>query len=276
LHERHVGALSGTPTGLREGVWPATVQRGVAGAGAQSRAEQLLREDGGEWRLLRINEVLGGCKGPVVPRRICAARRTGEGGKMPSEFSDLIARVRSGDACAAEELFRKYEPVIRMEVRRQMRDPRLRRAFDSMDVCQSVLGSFFVRAALGQYDLEDPAAVIGLLVGMARHKVAEQVRKERRQCRDHRRALPLSAQQEETPDPGPSPSEVVAGEELLRAVQGELTEEERQLAERRAHGQSWAEVVAELGGTVAARRKQMERAIARVVDRFGLEGEGPG
>jgi RNA polymerase sigma-70 factor (ECF subfamily) len=195
---------------------------------------------------------------------------------MPSDFSDLIARVRSGDAHAAEELFRKYEPVIRMEVRRQLRDPRLRRAFDSMDVCQSVLGSFFVRAALGQYDLGDPAEVVGLLVGMARHKVAEQVRRERRQCRDHRRALPLDAQQEETPDPGPSPSEVVADEELLRAVQGELTEEERQLAERRARGQSWAAIVAELGGTAAARRKQMERAVARVVERFGLESGGPG
>jgi RNA polymerase sigma-70 factor (ECF subfamily) len=189
---------------------------------------------------------------------------------MPSEFSDLIARMRGGDARAAEELFHKYEPVIRMEVRRQMRDPRLRRAFDSMDVCQSVLGSFFVRASLGQYDLEDPAEVIGLLVGMARHKVAEQVRKERRQCRDNRRVEPLSARQAEAPDPGASPSEVVAGEELLRAVQGELTEEERQLAERRARGQSWADIVAELGGTVEARRKQMERAIARVTDRFGL------
>jgi RNA polymerase sigma factor (sigma-70 family) len=195
---------------------------------------------------------------------------------MPSEFSDLIARMRAGDVHAAEELFHKYEAVIRMEVRRQMRDPRLRRAFDSMDVCQSVLGSFFVRASLGQYDLEDPAEVIGLLVGMARNKAAEQARKERRQCRDNRRVEPLSSQHAEVPAPGPSPSAIVAGEELLQAAQGELTEEERQLAERRARGQSWAEIAAELGGTVEARRKQMERAIARVVERFGLEGEGPG
>jgi RNA polymerase sigma-70 factor (ECF subfamily) len=163
-----------------------------------------------------------------------------------------------------------------MEVRRQMRDPRLRRAFDSMDVCQSVMGSFFVRASLGQYDLDDPAEVVKLLVGMARNKAAEQVRKERRQCRDNRRVEPLGEQRAEAPAPGPSPSEIVADEELLRAAQRELTEEERQLAERRARGQSWAEIVAELGGTVEARRKQMERAIARVVERFGLEGEGRG
>src|SRR5947207_681159 len=125
---------------------------------------------------------------------------------MPSEFSDLIARLRGGDARAAEELVRQYEPVIRMEVRRQMRDPRLRRTFDSLDVCQSVLGSFFVRASLGQYDLDDPAGVVRLLVGMAHNKLAFQVRKERRQCRDNRRVQPLADQQLETPGSGPSPS----------------------------------------------------------------------
>jgi broad specificity phosphatase PhoE len=42
LHERRVGALSGTPTGLRDGVWPATLKRWLAGeteyapAGAES------------------------------------------------------------------------------------------------------------------------------------------------------------------------------------------------------------------------------------------------
>jgi RNA polymerase sigma-70 factor (ECF subfamily) len=200
---------------------------------------------------------------------------TNRGSIMATQFSDLIARLRSGDAAAAEELVRHYEPVIRMEVRRQMRDPRLRRAFDSMDVCQSVLGSFFVRASLGQYDLDDPLEVVKLLVGMARNKLAFQVRKERRQCRDHRRAEPLGPQEDQVPASDSSPSDVVAGEELLQAAQRELTEEDRQLAERRTRGQSWAEVVAELGGTVEARRKQMERAIARVVPRFGLDGEGP-
>ncbi len=31
LHERRVGALSGTPTALRDGVWPATLKRWMAG-----------------------------------------------------------------------------------------------------------------------------------------------------------------------------------------------------------------------------------------------------
>ncbi len=189
---------------------------------------------------------------------------------MPSAFANLIARVRAGDPRATEELVRQYEPVIRMEVRRKMRDPRLRRAFDSLDVCQSVLGSFFVRAALGQYNLDDPAEVVHLLVGMARNKLAFQVRKERRQCRDNRRVQALDDHPVEVAAREPSPSQVIAGEELLQAARQELTEEERQLAERRAHGQSWDAIAADLGGTAQARRKQLERAIARIVERFGL------
>jgi RNA polymerase sigma-70 factor (ECF subfamily) len=191
---------------------------------------------------------------------------------MPSEFTDLIARVRAGDARAAEELVRRYEPMIRMEIRRHMRDTRLRRTFDSIDVCQSVLGSFFVRASLGQYDLDDPAEVVKLLLGMAHNKLAEQVRKERRQCRDNRRVEPQGLGPL-LPAGGPSPSEVVSAEELLQAAQRALSEEEKQLAERRARGQSWEEIGRALGGTAQARRKQLERAIERVEKRLGLDGE---
>jgi RNA polymerase sigma-70 factor (ECF subfamily) len=194
---------------------------------------------------------------------------------MPNEFAELINRMRNGDARAADELYQKYEKEVRMEVRSRMRDPRLRRTVDSGDVCQSVLLSFFVRAALGQYDLDDPAGVVGLLVDITRKKVASQARRERRQCRDNRRVEPVDVRQVEQPASTPTPSAIVAGEELRQAIQNELTEEERQLADRRSRGQGWAEIVAELGGTVEARKKQMERTIKRVERRFfGTDEEG--
>jgi RNA polymerase sigma-70 factor (ECF subfamily) len=71
---------------------------------------------------------------------------------------------------------RQYESAIRLEVRMRLGDTRLRRAFDSMDVCQSVLASFFVRAA-GQLDLNEAGQLVRLLVGMARNKLAFEVRK---------------------------------------------------------------------------------------------------
>ena len=59
---------------------------------------------------------------------------------MAEDFADLLARVRAGDP-AATELVRRYEPAVRAN----LVDPNLRRHFDSLDICQSVLGSFFVR-----------------------------------------------------------------------------------------------------------------------------------
>ena len=73
-----------------------------------------------------------------------------------SEFSEFIRRIRAGDDQAARELVERYEPVIRRQVRVRLSDPRLSSLFDSADVCQSVMASFFVRAAAGQFDLEQP------------------------------------------------------------------------------------------------------------------------
>jgi DNA-directed RNA polymerase specialized sigma24 family protein len=92
-------------------------------------------------------------------------------------FLLLIQRVRAGDQEAAAELVRQYELAIRRAVRFQLRDSRLRRALDSMDVCQSVLGSFFARAALGQFEIDKPEQVLRLLITMARNKLATQARK---------------------------------------------------------------------------------------------------
>jgi hypothetical protein len=59
---------------------------------------------------------------------------------------DLVRRVRTGDAEASAELVRRYEPAIRITVRARLTDPGLRGLFDSMDICQSVLANFFMRA----------------------------------------------------------------------------------------------------------------------------------
>src|SRR5262249_50689943 len=143
-------------------------------------------------------------------------------------FADLIRRLRAGDPRAAEELVREYEPAIRLEVHCRLRDPRLRRAFDSMDVCQSVLSSFFVRAAAGQYDLEQPDQLRKLLVGMARKKLLFQVRKQRAQRRDVRRLEPITQGDCVAVAAGPSPSRQCEARDLLHSFQQRLTPEERQ------------------------------------------------
>jgi RNA polymerase sigma-70 factor (ECF subfamily) len=187
-------------------------------------------------------------------------------------FAEFIRRIRCGDAEAAAELIRQYEPAVRLEVRMRLTDPRLRRQFDSLDVCQSVLASFFVRAASGQYDLNDPGQLVRLLVGIARNKVAFQARRSHAQRRDQRRQVALDGSDLGLAAAEPSPSRMASGRELLDEFRRRLTEEERRLADLRGEGYAWDEVAARVGGTPQARRKQLARAVARVAQELELDG----
>jgi RNA polymerase sigma factor (sigma-70 family) len=194
------------------------------------------------------------------------------------EFAEFIGRVRAGDGQAAAELVRRYEPEIRLEVRTwlRLRDPRLRRVFDSMDVCQSVLASFFMRAAVGEYDLDQPQQLVHLLVGMARNKLRDKVKYHQRQRRDIRRVQGTGPEGEQADPVAESPSQLIAGKELLGEFHKRLSEDERRLADLRIQGRDWAAIAVELGGTPEGRRKQFRRAIERVERELGLAGESGG
>jgi DNA-directed RNA polymerase specialized sigma24 family protein len=189
----------------------------------------------------------------------------------PETFRELLGRVRAGDEQAAAELVRQYEPAIRRAARVRMRDARLGRMFDSMDICQSVLASFFVRAASGVYDLETPDQLLRLLATMARNKLANQAHHLRAARRDHRRveggdvALEVAGR-----DPGVSGQ--FAARELLGEVQRRLTAEECAILELREQGSDWSEVAVALGGTAEALRKRFTRGIDRVARQLGLDG----
>lgn len=186
-------------------------------------------------------------------------------------FPELVQRIRAGDEDAAAELVRGYEPFIRREVRFRMRDPRLRRLFDSVDICQTVLKSFFVHVAAGQFELQTDADLPRLLVGMIRNRLAEEVRRQERRCRDHRRTTGGAVRWEEVAAAEPTPSHIIAGKELLAEVRRRLSAEERQLADLRGQGVAWNDIAAQLGGTAQARRMQLARALDRVTAELGLE-----
>jgi RNA polymerase sigma factor (sigma-70 family) len=189
-----------------------------------------------------------------------------------SAFGELLRRVRAGDAQAAADLVRQFEPEVRRHVRLRLSNPRfsrLQRVLDSVDISQSVLGNFFVRAALGQFNLETPRDLIGLLVTMAHNKLVDQARKP-----GHRRPLLSGAVPQDTVlDPGHSPSEIASGSELIQEFLRRMSAEERRLAELRAAGLGWSEVAVRVGSTGEAVRKQLERAIRRVERELGLDGD---
>ena len=96
------------------------------------------------------------------------------------------------------------------------------------------MASFFLRAATGQYELEQPTQLVKLLVGITRNKLAAQARKQRASRRDHRRVQALDLATCDVATTEASPSQVIAGRELLEAFRQRLRPEEQQLADLRA------------------------------------------
>jgi RNA polymerase sigma-70 factor (ECF subfamily) len=184
-------------------------------------------------------------------------------------FRDLIGRVRRGDEQAAAELVRKYEPAIRRAVRFRLTDPRLRRTCDSMDVCQSVMLSFFVRAASGQYDLDTPDQLLRLLTTMARNKLLNQARLNQAARRDNR--LVGEVPEKDLVSGSPGPSQQVEARELLQEIHRRLSPDELRLVELRNQGHDWASIAELVGGNPAALRQKLHRALARLSQQFGLE-----
>jgi RNA polymerase sigma-70 factor (ECF subfamily) len=187
------------------------------------------------------------------------------------DFHELIRRVRSGDEAAAATLLQRYEPEVKRLVRVRLTDPDVRRTVDSMDVCQSVLANFFVRAAAGQFDLDEPGQLLNLLLRMAENKVRDQFRRQQADRRDVRRLEGGSNALQGLIDNDPTPSRVASGRELLAELRRRLSPEELYLAQQREAGRGWADLAAELGKNADALRKQLARGVDRVTRELGLE-----
>lgn len=186
------------------------------------------------------------------------------------DFAGFLQRIRAGDDEAARELVRRFEPLIRREVRTRIGDDRLNRAFDSADVSQSVFAHFFSQAATGGYDLDRPEQLVQLLVTIARNRLFTRIRDERRLVRDVRRVVAEPNVLDRVADNRPSPSAILAHKEELGLLRTSLTEEEYRLFELRSEGLSWDEIAKRLGGSGQARRMQLSRGLDRFEHCLGV------
>jgi RNA polymerase sigma-70 factor (ECF subfamily) len=136
---------------------------------------------------------------------------------------------------------------------------------DSVDICQSILGRFFVGFFAGKYDLQSPEQLTALLRRMAKNEVCDQIRKQRAARRGGRDAQASALRSlEALPDSGMSPSEQASNAELVENVLQELSSRERFLAERRMAGFGWAELAAELQTSAEVLRKRCTRVLQRL------------
>jgi RNA polymerase sigma factor (sigma-70 family) len=186
-------------------------------------------------------------------------------------FQELMHRLREGDQQAFTELVRRYAPAVRRALHVRLIDASLRRARDSEDLCQSVMLSFCMRAALGQYRPDSPDDLRKLLFTIARHKFLDHKRHEQAGRRDHRRLQPGDVADFPPAGRDPSPSQQAAFHELLDNARRLLTEEERRLADERRQGLAWDEIAARRGQSPDALRKKLHRAWERVLRQLGVD-----
>jgi DNA-directed RNA polymerase specialized sigma24 family protein len=186
---------------------------------------------------------------------------------MPNQgFSDLVKRAGQGEQDAAHHLIEQYAPALRRQVRFTLMDNKLRRVLEETDVCQSVMGQFFSGLSAGQFQLDGPEQLIGLLKQMVRNKITDQARYWRADRRDYLRNI-TPGDSDRLGEPlcsGPTPSRIVEDSEFLAEVESRLSEWERMIFAFRRQGMNWPEIASRTGGGSEAIRKRFERALDRV------------
>ena len=188
-------------------------------------------------------------------------------------FIALIERARKGDAEAASQLVAEYESQIRRVARARISNPVWRREFDSLDICQSVLASFFTGLALGQYEVDSPEQLVKLLAAIARHKTINRIERQRAAKRDVRRNVGVDAAEMDIAQHEQSPSQVVAVRELLGQLTARLTPDELDIVEQRAEGRSWQELSQQYRSAPDALRVRHRRALTRVRTELGWDDD---
>lgn len=186
-------------------------------------------------------------------------------------FVSLIERVRAGDQDAASLLVELYAPAVRRAIRFRLTDPRMRTLFDSMDVFQSAMASFFVRAAAGQFEMDSPKQLVNLLTTMARNKLASLARKERSGFSVRSSIYTGQDDLSTAVSSEPDPALVTSARELCQNALSRMTPGERELLELRSQGNAWADIAQGRQTTPVALRKQLSRALDRVLQEAGLE-----
>jgi RNA polymerase sigma-70 factor (ECF subfamily) len=188
---------------------------------------------------------------------------TREAQRMPPDlpFTELMARLRGGDADAAREVFDRF--ARRLVALAASRLPAaLAPKVEAEDVVQSVFRSFFLRHAAGHLTAENWDSLWSLLTVLTVRKCGHQVEHFHAGRRDVRREAAPRPASDSAPDwdaaaPEPTPSEAVLLAETLQQVLDRLREDQRPIVLLRLQGFSVREISEQAGCT--------ERTVERVL-----------
>jgi RNA polymerase sigma-70 factor (ECF subfamily) len=187
----------------------------------------------------------------------------------------LLQRLTEGDVEAAERVFRLFEPVLRVMVRRRL-TPRLRAKFDSMDVVQSAWADVLDGYREVGWRFHDREHLKAYLARVTHNHFVNH-------CRRNGRAIALEQPYPGEPDaahalppaPQPRPSEEAQAGELWEAMMDLCPPAHHELLRLKRQGYALAEI-AERTGLHEGSVRRILYELARRVSRSGLAPQRPG
>lgn len=188
---------------------------------------------------------------------------------IDTQFALHLGRLRAGDVQAIDEFVAKYEAYIRRSIRFRLQYSNLQPVADSVDVCQSVLGTVLLRLIAGEYSLHNEGDLRGLLMGIAQKKFLELARHESAGKRSRVRTQYLRDIPELATARPHDPAHRLICAELLAEVSKRLSPHEVELFRLRREGVTWEAISKSLGEDPSILRKRLSRALRSIAIELG-------
>lgn len=157
----------------------------------------------------------------------------------------LLAMLSSGDPAAAEEVFRNYEPYLRMIVRRQL-PPQMRGKFDPTDIVQSVWADLLDGFRNAGWRFSDAAHLRAFLAQVTRNRLIDRLRQQRRAV-EHECALAELDVEQMPQSATPRPSEVAQANDVWERLLALCPPGHREVLDLKRQGLPLADIAQRTG-----------------------------
>jgi RNA polymerase sigma factor (sigma-70 family) len=163
----------------------------------------------------------------------------------PYSLEVVLEKLGGGDAAAAEQVFREYEPYLRKVVRRLLPE-RLRSKYDSVDIVQSAWSDLLQGFRKGGYKFTSANHLRAFLVRSMRNRFIDRLRQEDRLAHKEVR-LPAAALELLPAMDQPPPSADCHAEDLWRLLLQLCPSEHRTILLLKRQGASTADIALQTG-----------------------------
>jgi RNA polymerase sigma factor (sigma-70 family) len=184
---------------------------------------------------------------------------------MKDALDDLLERLTRGEMDAAGEVYRMFEPVLRVMVRRRL-SRRLRAKFDSNDVVQSAWADVLIGFRNKGWRFRDREHLWAYLASVTCNHLADCCHRHGRMI-EHERPLGSDERLDQPASAQPRPSELAQAGELWELLLSLCPPAHRKLLQLKRRGYRLAEIAARTGLHESSVRRivyDLERKLAAV------------